>query len=197
MQNALIIVDVLNDFITGSLAVPEAKEIIPVIKNMIPDYDYVVFVQDWHPTCHKSFKSNGGLWPEHCVKDTFGAEIHSDLIEYVKTNIDRNIIQKGTDEFKESYSGFYDEQDGSNGLLELLENKGITNVTIVGLATDYCIKATAIDAVPNFEKTIIYLPACKFVDNTEEHIKDIYKELLDEGVILINDSTLLKIISSI
>lgn len=197
MQKAIIIVDVLNDFITGSLAVKDAEEIIPVIKSMIPDFDYVVFVQDWHPTCHGSFKSNGGQWPEHCVKNTFGAEIHKDLLEFVRINIDRNIIQKGGDEFHESYSGFYDDADQSNGLLELLNEKGITDVVIVGLATDYCVKATAIDAVSNFNKTIVYLPACKFVDNDETHVIDTIKELIEEGVSVINDEFMLKITMSI
>ena len=141
MAQALLIVDYQNDFNPGgALAVPGGDEIAGRINELAgsADYDLVVATRDWHPPDHGSFTERGGPWPVHCVAGTPGAELHPALDE---THVDV-IVDKGTDPRTEGYSGF----EGTN-LGELLRQRGIDRVTVVGLATDYCVKNTALDAL--------------------------------------------------
>jgi nicotinamidase/pyrazinamidase len=141
MARALIIVDFQNDFTPGgALAVPEGDRIADRLNALAAsgDYDVVVATRDWHPPDHGSFAERGGPWPVHCVAGTPGAELHPALD---REPIDA-VIDKGQDPATEGYSGF----DATN-LAELLRDHGVEQVTVVGLATDYCVKNTALDAL--------------------------------------------------
>jgi nicotinamidase/pyrazinamidase len=141
MAGALLIIDFQNDFCPGgALAVPHGDEIAARINELASsgDFDLVVATRDWHPRDHGSFAEQGGPWPEHCVQGTPGAELHPSLD---RSQIDA-VIDKGQNPGTEGYSGF-DETD----LAALLRERGIESVTVVGLATDYCVKNTALDAL--------------------------------------------------
>ena len=142
MSRALIIVDYQNDFTPpdGALAVPEGDEIAERINALAAsgDYDLVVATRDWHPPDHGSFKEQGGPWPVHCVAGTHGAELHPGL----DAGAIDVIVDKGQDPATEGYSGF----DGTD-LAGLLHERGIGELTIVGLATDYCVKQTALEGL--------------------------------------------------
>jgi nicotinamidase/pyrazinamidase len=141
MPSALLIVDFQNDFTPGgALAVPEGDEVAERLNAMASsgDYDLVVATRDWHPAHHGSFHASGGIWPPHCVAGSPGAELHQALDqEHVHV-----ILDKGHDPATEGYSGF----DGTD-LAGLLRERGIDHVTVAGLATDYCVRATALDAL--------------------------------------------------
>jgi nicotinamidase/pyrazinamidase len=149
MSRALLIIDFQNDFTPGgALAVPQGDEIADRINALAAsgDYDLVVATRDWHPPDHGSFAERGGPWPVHCVAGTPGAELHGALD---RANVDV-IVDKGEDASTEGYSGF-----GGTNLAELLRERGITQVTVVGLATDYCVKNTALDALrEGFQVTV-------------------------------------------
>jgi nicotinamidase/pyrazinamidase len=141
MAKALIIVDFQNDFTPGGvLAVPEGDRIADRLNALAGsgDYDLVVATRDWHPPNHGSFAERGGPWPVHCVAGTAGAELHPALD---RTRLDA-VVDKGTDPDTEGYSGF----DGSD-LAQLLRDRHVEHVTVVGTATDYCVKHTALDAL--------------------------------------------------
>lgn len=141
MAHALIIVDFQNDFTPGgALAVREGDTIAPRINALAGsgDYDLVVATRDWHPPDHGSFVAQGGPWPEHCVQGTPGAELHPD---FDRALVDV-VVDKGQDPGTEGYSGFE-----ATGLADLLHERGIDRVTVVGLATDYCVMNTALDAL--------------------------------------------------
>jgi nicotinamidase/pyrazinamidase len=157
---ALILVDLQNDFLPGgALAVPRGDEVIPVANRLQPRFDLVVATQDWHPRGHGSFASSypgrkpgelselGGLpqvlWPDHCVQGSRGAEFARDL----SMNRVEAIVRKGTDPRIDSYSGFFDNgHRKSTGLGDYLKGRGAAWVFVLGLATDYCVKSTALDA---------------------------------------------------
>jgi nicotinamidase/pyrazinamidase len=160
-MNALVIVDVQNDFCPGgALAVPEGDRVVGAINRVQPHFDLAVATQDWHPADHGSFAANhqgkqpgdvvelGGLeqtlWPVHCVQHTPGAAFHPELDQ---SRI-AQVFQKGTDPAIDSYSGFFDNgRRKSTGLDDYLKERTVTEVYIAGLATDYCVKSTALDAV--------------------------------------------------
>jgi nicotinamidase/pyrazinamidase len=179
-MKALIIVDVQNDFLPGgALAVPEGDQVIPVINQLSQEFDLVFTTQDWHPANHCSFAaSHPGmkigdrilidgqeqiLWPVHCVQNTYGAELASGLNPNV---ISGGVhISKGTDERVDSYSGFFENQrERSTGLEELLRQHGVDDLTIVGLATDYCVKATVLDARELDFDVTLHQSACRAVN---------------------------------
>ncbi len=141
MGRALIIVDFQNDFTPGgALGVDEGDEIAPRL-NMHAhsgNYDLVVATRDWHPSDHGSFAERGGPWPVHCVRDTPGAQLHPAL-DAQSVDV---IVDKGQDPGADGYSGFED-----TDLEELLRSHGVEEVTVVGLATDYCVQNTALDAL--------------------------------------------------
>jgi nicotinamidase/pyrazinamidase len=140
MAEALLIVDFQNDFTPGgALAVERGDEIAGRLNELgaDPRFGFVVATRDWHPPDHGSFKEQGGIWPVHCVQDTEGAELHPGLD---RSSLDV-VVDKGQDRDTEGYSGFEATQ-----LESLLREHGIDRVTIGGLATDYCVKNTALDA---------------------------------------------------
>jgi nicotinamidase-related amidase len=149
LSRALVIVDFQNDFTPGgALAVPDGDAIAGRVNALAAsgDYELVVATRDWHPADHGSFAAQGGPWPVHCVAGTEGAELHPALD---RARIDA-IVDKGQARDTDGYSGF----EGTE-LEALLRERGITQVTIVGLATDYCVKNTALDALrAGFQTTV-------------------------------------------
>ncbi len=150
-RTALVVVDVQNDFADpgGSLAVPGAGAVIDAVNEEISAATRagatVVYTQDWHPPRTPHFVTDGGPWPVHCVRDTWGAQLHPDL------TVAGDTVRKGTGG-EDGYSGFTmrdveSGEDASTGLDELLRERGVAKVAVVGLALDYCVKATALDAV--------------------------------------------------
>jgi nicotinamidase/pyrazinamidase len=140
MAEALLIVDFQNDFTPGgALGVPGGDEIAERVNELAADdrFDVVVATRDWHPPDHGSFTEQGGIWPVHCVQGTSGAELYPGLDQ---ANVDV-VVDKGQPRDTEGYSGFQ-----QTPLEELLRERGIDKVTVVGLATDYCVKNTVLDA---------------------------------------------------
>jgi nicotinamidase/pyrazinamidase len=141
VARALIIVDFQNDFTPGgALAVPDGDAIAPRVNELAAsgDFDLVVATRDWHPPDHGSFTERGGIWPVHCVAGTPGAELHPAL-DAARVDV---VIDKGQDPQTEGYSGFQGTRLG-----ELLRERDVDDVVIVGLATDYCVRNTALDAL--------------------------------------------------
>ena len=141
MAEALLIVDFQNDFTPGgALAVPHGDEIGGRVAELVDSgrFDLIVATRDWHPADHSSFAAEGGPWPPHCVQGTEGAELHPSL-DRAKVDV---VVDKGDDRATEGYSGFQGTRLG-----ELLRERGIDGVTVTGLATDYCVRATALDAL--------------------------------------------------
>ena len=137
-DDALIVVDVQNDFCPGgALAVAEGDAVVPVLNRLMPRFGMVVATQDWHPDDHRSFAAHGGQWPPHCIAGTPGAELHPAL-ERAPIAI---TIRKALLTEEDTYSGF----DGTD-LAEQLRARGVRRVFVGGLATDYCVNATALDA---------------------------------------------------
>jgi len=177
-MNALILVDIQNDFLSGgALAVPEGDAVIPVCNAMRDRFDLVVATQDWHPRDHGSFAANHPghsvgqvidlngltqiLWPVHCVQNTPGAHFAKDL-RLLSTD---RVFQKGTDPAIDSYSGFFDNgHRKSTGLDAFLKNKSVTDVFVAGLATDYCVKFTALDARSLGYNVHLVVDACRGVN---------------------------------
>jgi nicotinamidase/pyrazinamidase len=147
MKRALLLVDVQQDFTPGgALSVPNGDKIIPVINGLIPKFKWIVTTQDFHPKNHCSFKEQGGPWPVHCVRATDGARLHPDLINIPEDN--HIGIFKGTDKEIDSYSAFFDnERLSKTQLHEILMAEGIDTLYVAGLATDYCVKFTVLDAL--------------------------------------------------
>jgi nicotinamidase-related amidase len=158
VPEALIIVDFQNDFTPGgALAVKDGDRIADRVNELAADprFELVVATRDWHPPDHGSFAERGGPWPVHCVQDSEGAQLHPALAqEHVEV-----VVDKGTDPDTEGYSGF----DGTT-LAGLLEERGIDRVTVVGLATDYCVKNTALDALREGLEVTVESEAVRGVD---------------------------------
>ena len=179
-MKAVIVVDVQNDFLPGgALAVPEGDRVIPVINQLTTEFDLVFTTQDWHPPNHCSFAASHPnakigdrilidgqeqiLWPVHCVQNTRGAELVASLNQKVISGSVR--IGKGTGTRVDSYSGFFDNQrKRATGLEQLLRQRGADDLTIVGLATDYCVKATVLDARELGFPVTVYKNACRAVN---------------------------------
>lgn len=147
-RNALIIVDLQNDFLPGgALAVPDGNKIIPVLNEYISIFKNhnlpIIATRDWHPRITKHFKQYGGLWPPHCIQNTRGAQFHPDL----HFPSDTIIISAGMGEDQDGYSGFEGIDLSGKPLINVLKDRQISHLSIGGLATDYCVKATVIQAI--------------------------------------------------
>lgn len=180
-RTALLVIDVQNDFMEGgALAVPDAAAILPTVNERIAsdDYQLVVATQDMHPRDHASF----GLWPVHCVQGTPGAELHAAL----RAEKIQLIWRKGTDLTVDSYGAFFDNTGAPTHLAALLAAKGITAVDVVGLATDYCVGTTALQAAPLF-KTRVLLPGCRGVGIKPEDIPGMLARLRGAGVEIVEN----------
>tara|TARA_R110002124_G_scaffold46903_1_gene140202 strand:- start:1459 stop:2085 length:627 start_codon:yes stop_codon:yes gene_type:complete len=208
-MHALLIIDVQNDFCPGgNLEVPNGDKVIAPINRISPLFDCVVQTQDWHPLNHNSFASNHKekkpfdsitveygeqvLWPNHCVQESRGADFHPDL----EMNFTSMIIRKGFRPEIDSYSAFFENDHKTNtGLKGYLDSLKISTVFITGLATDFCVKWTAIDAIKCGYKTYVIEDAVRGIniDNSVELAK---KEMSEAGVEFINSSMLLSLLKS-
>lgn len=177
MNRALIVVDIQNDFCPGgALAVPEGSDIIPLVNNLLKAIPISVLTQDWHPAGHISFASTHGkpayslddsekklgvLWPDHCVAGSHGADFHPELESFRGTLI----LRKGSNFNLDSYSAFFENDHKTpTGLAGWLREKGIQQVIIAGLATDYCVLYTALDAIKLGFVTSVVVDAVRGVD---------------------------------
>ena len=205
MKRCLVIVDVQRDFCPGgALPVPEGDQVVPVINRLLRRFDRVAATQDWHPPGHLSFAANHPgrkpgeviqlagleqvLWPVHCVQHTPGADFHPDL--------DRSRIQavfrKGVDPEVDSYSGFFDNgRRRSTGLDEYLRREGVEEIYICGLATDYCVRWTALDAVRLGLRSWVIEDACRGVELRPGDVAAAWQEMIQAGVHLILSQNLL------
>lgn len=178
MSDALIVIDVQNDFCPGgALAVPDGDAIVSGVNRLMESFATVILTQDWHPSGHSSFAASHAekspydmiempygpqvLWPDHCVQGTIGAAFHSDL------NTDRAdlIIRKGYNAMIDSYSAFFEnDQKTPTGLEGYLRTRGIDNLTMVGLATDFCVNFSAVDAARLGFKVTVREDLCRAID---------------------------------
>ncbi len=177
MSHALLVIDVQNDFCPGgALAVADGDDIVRGINAIMPEYDAVILTQDWHPAGHSSFATTHGadpmtltqmpygpqvLWPDHCIIGTNGAAFHSDL------NVDAAdmIIRKGYNPAIDSYSAFFENDHSTpTGLEGYLRTRGIDTLTLVGLATDFCVNYSAVDAAKLGFNVTVRMNLCRAID---------------------------------
>ena len=196
-MNALILIDIQNDFLPGgSLEVPKGDEIIDNVNFIMDNYNIVVATKDWHPKDHISFASNHKnknvgqiikinnldqmLWPDHCIKDSKGSEFPKKL----NSHKIHKIFYKGVDSDIDSYSGFYDNgKIRSTGLSNFLKKSNINQVDIVGLATDYCVKYSSIDAYNEGFKTKVLYSCVRGI--SVQTTETAFKEMKDMGISII------------
>ncbi len=206
-MKALILVDIQNDFLPGgALAVPDGDAVIPVANRLQTMFPLVVATQDWHPANHGSFAANHPgkkvfeqidlnglpqtLWPVHCVQGSSGAELARGLYrEHIA-----KIFPKGTDAGIDSYSGLFDNgHRKSTGLGDWLKAKGVTEVFVCGLATDYCVKFTALDAAQLGFKTHFIEDASRGVNLQPNDVMNAIAEMNRAGIATVQGSDILKI----
>jgi len=177
-SEALVVIDVQNDFCPGgALAVADGDAILEPVNQLISRFEHVVLTQDWHPAGHSSFASSHAgkapfdmvtmaygmqtLWPDHCVQGTVGADFHPGLA-WTKAEM---VIRKGFRPEIDSYSAFFENDHATRtGLAGYLRERGITKVTLCGLATDFCVAFSAVDAVASGFETAVVLAACRGID---------------------------------
>lgn len=195
-MNALILIDLQNAFLPGgALAVPGGNEVIPAANLLMDEFDLVVATQDWHPPDHGSFAANHPgravfenidlhglpqtLWPVHCVQETHGAEFATAL----DTARIEKVFRKGTRLEIDSYSGFHDNgRRHSTGMAEWLRGRGVTHVTVCGLATDYCVKFTALDALDEGFQVTLATHACRGVNLQPGDVDQAIAEMKQRGI---------------
>jgi nicotinamidase/pyrazinamidase len=199
-RKALILVDIQNDFLPGgSLAVSDGDAIIPLVNELQKRFDLVVMTQDFHPADHGSFAANHPgrelyevidlnglpqvLWPIHCVQGTKGAEFSEEL----QTDSITKIFPKGLDSGIDSYSGFFDNgRRSSTGMGEYLQEMGVEEVYVCGLATDFCVKFTVLDALSLGFKTFLIEDASRGVNIKPGDVEKAVKEMRAAGAEVIN-----------
>jgi len=195
-MRALILVDIQNDFLPGgALAVPRGDEVVPVANRVQPVFDLVVATQDWHPPRHGSFASTRPgrkpgevdelaglsqvLWPDHCVQGSRGAEFAPGL----EMNRVEAIFRKGTDPSIDSYSGFFDNgHRKSTGLGDYLRGRAANDVYVLGLATDYCVKFTALDARKLGFRTFLVQDGSRGVELRPGDVTRAVEEMREAGI---------------
>jgi nicotinamidase/pyrazinamidase len=204
-MKALIVVDAQYDFFVvskedyengkgGALAVPDSPGIIPVINALLPKFDLIIFTKDWHPKNMDAFASNhkgkkpfdtyinkdgveDTLWPNHCVNNTRGADLHDDIdLKLIKGNF--YIFKKGTKKSEHPYSGF-----GAEGLADFLKERGVTETIIVGLATDYCVRDTVLDSIKEGFNTTVIWDGCRGI---ADDLTPTLNEFFDAGANVID-----------
>jgi len=195
MTHALIVIDVQNDFCPGgALAVPGGDEIVPGINTLMRDFDHVILTQDWHPAGHSSFASSHPgkapydvvempygpqvLWPDHCVQGSEGAAFHADL----DTGRAALIQRKGMNPAIDSYSAFFENDHTTpTGLDGALRSLGIDTLTMVGLATDFCVAYSAIDAARLGFDVSVRTDLCRAID-LDGSLNNALAEMQEKGV---------------
>lgn len=192
-KDALIVVDIQNDFCPGgALAVNEGDQIIPLVNELAKQFDTVIITQDWHPKGHISFASTHRadlfsakdvdygtqvMWPDHCVQASNGAALHADLdIPHAK-----NVIRKGLNPNVDSYSAFIEADGSTTGLAGCLHDLGIERVVVVGLATDFCVAWTAMDARKKGFEAVVVADACRGI-NIDGSLDAAWTSMAEAGV---------------
>jgi len=199
MKQALLIVDLQNDFLPGgALEVSRGDEVIPVINELSVCFDIVLSSLDWHPQGHVSFAETWGknpgdthqnqaLWPTHCVQNTFGSAYP---ISFEKSHI-QEIFYKGHNKNVDSYSIFFDQNKNAASTIHAhLKKEGIDELFIVGLATDYCVLETVLDALNLGYKVSVVQDACRAVNINSEDEEKAYEKMKEKGAFLIKSSDL-------
>lgn len=173
-MDGLIVVDVQNDFCPGgALPVPDGDAVVKPINRLMQEIPFTVATRDWHPPNHDSFIDQGGPWPPHCIADTDGSELHRKLHS---SQIDA-IVDKGCDPGDEGYSGF-----AQTGLERLLRDRGVDRVHVAGLALDYCVRATALDARQAGFDVVLHRGATRAINVDPGDEERTLKELREAGV---------------
>lgn len=208
-MKALLLIDLQIDFCPGgALEVKEGDQVIPIANALMEKFELVIATQDWHPANHGSFAANHPwrkpgqvidlhglqqvLWPIHCVQGSFGANFHPALNQ---TGITK-VFVKGTDPTIDSYSGFFDNgHRKATGLGDYLKEQGVTEVFIMGLATDYCVKFTALDAVELGFTTSLIEDASRGVNLKEGDVDQAVADMKEKGVAIIQSEVLLPALS--
>jgi nicotinamidase/pyrazinamidase len=202
-SDVLLVTDIQNDFCPGgALAVPRGDEIVPIVNRLARCFAHVILVQDWHPKGHISFASSHSgkrpfesieldygpqtLWPDHCVQGTAGAAFHAGL-EVPHAEL---LIRKGFHKNIDSYSAFYEnDRTTPTGLGGYLRERGLGRVFLVGLATDYCIRFSAVDARREGFEAVVIETACRAID-LEGSLRDALAEMKAAGVTLVADTAI-------
>lgn len=202
-MTCLLLVDLQNDFMPGgALAVPRGNEVIGTANRLAAGFDHVVASQDWHPIDHGSFASQHPgrepgevidlagieqvLWPDHCVQGSFGSEFHEDLD---RSQVDA-VFRKGTDPRLDSYSAFFDNaRRRSTGLAEHLAARGVEELWLLGLASDYCVKFSALDAVSVGLKTLVVEEGCRGIDLSPGDVARAWDEMRSAGVQIVSEAS--------
>lgn len=205
-MNALLVVDLQNDFCPGgALAVSEGDLVVPIANRLAEAFHLVVATQDWHPADHGSFAANHPgkkpgdtidldgldqiLWPVHCVQQSPGAQFHPDL------NLNRinRVFQKGTDRNLDSYSGFFDNgHRAATGLGNYLKERGVRRIYLCGLTTDYCVTFTALDAVDLGFETFVIEDACRGVNLHPGDVDRALQNMRSHGIQITTSSRILQ-----
>ncbi len=201
--HALLVVDVQNDFCPGgALAIDRGDEILPTVNRLIEESEHVILTQDWHPANHTSFASNHSekkpfdmvemaygpqtLWPDHCVQGTHGADFHPDL-QWTRAQL---VIRKGFRIGVDSYSAFFEnDRQTPTGLAGYLRDRNIGSLTLAGLATDFCVAYSALDAVTHGFQVRVRLDACRGID-LDGSMSAMLEAMQKAGVELINEPAL-------
>ena len=189
MSIGILLVDPQNDFFPlGSLAVKNGDEIIGPINQLLDRHpDVPVYVsRDWHPEETRHFSSGGGTWPRHCIRETPGAEFHKDLsLDGARVKV----YNKGTDPKDDAgysaFEGARNEDGNTRTLLQDLREEGVQGMLVAGLATDYCVKASVLDALKNGFFTFVFLPGVRAVNLNPEDGKNALEEMVSAGALLI------------
>jgi nicotinamidase/pyrazinamidase len=173
MANALLIIDFQNDFTAGgALAVPEGDEIAGPVQRLAEGFDFIAATRDWHPPDHASFDTQGGPWPVHCVQESHGAEFHPAM-----TDIDPDVVvDVGQGRDDQGYSGFEKSE-----LAAVLRSNDVDEVYVCGLATDYCVRASAIDACREGFGVTVVEDAVRAVNVTRGDGDRAFQEMRDAG----------------
>jgi len=208
-MDALLLVDIQNDFLPGgALEVRDGDQIVPIVNDLQAFFELIVATQDFHPKDHGSFAANhegkkpgdhivlGGLdqvlWPVHCVQGSQGAKF-SNLLKMDKV---ATVVKKGLDKQIDSYSGFYDNgHKRSTGLSNYLKDKGVKRVFVTGLAADFCVKFTALDALEEGFDTIVVQDATRAVNLKEGDFDKAMEELRSNGAQVMLSRDVVKMIS--
>ena len=199
-MKTLLLIDLQNDFMPGgALAVPGADEVIPIVNDLMPQFDLIVATQDWHPADHGSFAANHPgksvydhivldgltqtLWPIHCVQNTGGASFAPGL----DTRRITRVFTKGMNPRIDSYSGFHDNgHRASTGMGEWLKTQGVSELTIAGVATDYCVKFTMLDALKDGFRVNLIAQACRGVNLQAGDVNRALDEMQAAGAVILN-----------
>ncbi len=204
-MKALLIIDVQHDFLPGgALEVKNGDEIIPVINKLQEEFDFIVGTQDWHPKNHSSFAANHKgkepgevikldginqiMWPVHCVQGSHGSQFHPDL----NTDAWKKVFKKGTNPKIDSYSGFFDNNHMQDtGLSKYLKDNGVETGYVVGLAADYCVKYTVMDAISEGSKTYLVMDGTRAVNLEPDDFEKAVKEMEKAGAKVVTSKELI------